>query len=438
MLHVWEGWVTYAAGICITCYLVWYVFLTNRDFPLRQKKPIQTFWKPITSEHRILVTGGAGVLGWRVATFARDRWPDADIVVFDIAEPPPHRRLEDTTYIYGDISDPEDVNRAFVDTFRGHKQSSVKMVFHVAGLLPSCATTKEKLMSVNNDGAKLIVDACRRYLIGTLVATSSASVVMPRNEPSIDGPQGEDMPYPAADNFVDEYAESKARGEEHILSADNQAHYDATTTLRTCIMRPSIIYAADDAKLAERLLQGEINNVLGDGNNTVDFAWADDVAMGHVQAAAAIHESDGGGKVAGVAYHLSLGKPTTTSEFYRLSSWHNPAPVHIPIPLIFAVAFMNKLVFDWIGHAPIDHLLRPDSLRFMAGRSWWFSAERATLAFGYKPTMHAQAIEAMRHQSARWKAVAESKELEATAQQRRQEGPKKQQQKGKRGKEKGA
>ena len=44
----------------------------------------------------------------------------------------------------------------------------------------------------------------------------------------------------------------------------------------------------------------------------------------------------------------------------------------------------------------IDFYMRPDSLRFMVGRSWWFSTTRATQDFGYSPTAHGAAILAMK------------------------------------------
>ena len=100
-----------------------------------------------------------------------------------------------------------------------------------------------------------MVESCRRYKVDTLIATSSASVVMPRSVTAIDGQLGEDMPYPERSDFVDEYAESKARGEKHVLDANGATHYEAETRLRTSVLRPSIIYAADDGKFAERLLQ---------------------------------------------------------------------------------------------------------------------------------------------------------------------------------------
>lgn len=46
------------------------------------------------SKPTIMITGGTGVLGWRVAVFARKQWPDANIAVFDISAPPPRRQLE--------------------------------------------------------------------------------------------------------------------------------------------------------------------------------------------------------------------------------------------------------------------------------------------------------------------------------------------------------
>ena len=353
----------------------------------------------------ILITGGTGVLGWRVVCHAKECWPGANIVVFDMNEVSPERKVENVSYVYGDVTDEMDVVCAFAQTFVN--DDAFRIVFHVAGLLPSCATTRKKLFEVNGAGAKTIVKFSQHYRVDCLVSTSSASVVLPKDNVFVDGVVGETMPYPESGNFVDDYAVSKAAGEQHVLGANGSLHGwdgdELPSKLATACIRPSIIYAFDDKKFAERLLKGEINYIFGDGKYSIDFVWCEDVAKGHVAAAGVMlsEKNARGGEscesyVSGKAFHLGAGVGRTAEEFYSCSAWGNKAPQKIPLCFMRALARLNFMVFRWAGQAPVDHFLRPDSFNFMAGRTWWFSMEEAKRAFTYTPTPLSNAIDSMK------------------------------------------
>ena len=81
---------------------------------------------------------------------------------------------------------------------------------------------------------------------------------------------------------------------------------------------------------------------------------------------------------------------------YVRSAWGNKAPQKIPLCFMRALARLNFMVFRWTGQAPVDHFLRPDSFNFMAGRTWWFSVEKARRAFTYTPTPLCTAIDSMK------------------------------------------
>ena len=350
----------------------------------------------------VLVTGGTGVLGWRVVCHAKERWPSANIVVFDINKVSPERKVERVSYVYGDVTDEMDVVYAFAQTFVN--DDAFRIVFHVAGLLPSCSTTRKNLQKVNGAGAKTIVKLSQHYRVDCLVSTSSASVVLPKSNTFLDGVVGETMPYPASDNFVDDYAASKAAGEQYVLDANGSLHEcdgdELPSKLATACIRPSIVYAFDDKKFAERLLNGEINYIFGDGKYAIDFVWCEDVAKGHVDAAVVMlsekNSRSGESSVSGKAFHLGAGVSQTAEEFYSCSAWGNKAPQKIPLCFMRALAWLNFLVFQWVGQAPVDHFLRPDSFNFMAGRTWWFSVEEAKRAFAYTPTPLRNAIGSMK------------------------------------------
>ena len=332
--------------------------------------------------YTILVTGGTGVLGWRVAQFALQQFGKENtfVTIFDLQPPQKHRKLQHISYIQGDLRSEVDVVCAFAKTFVN--TNDTRIVFHIAGLLPSCSTSIESLNMVNAIGAKTIVQFCQNYDVDVLIGTSSASVVLDRKNTNVDGDIGEDCAYPHNDlDFVDLYAQSKAKGEQIILDANGMRHGIPgdndylETRLSTCALRPSIIYAADDQKFGERLLKREINYIYGGGNNIIDFVWCDNVAQGHIDACKYIlthekkkrHESS----VSGRAFHMSnftRKDVKSTKEFYSLKQWANPPPTSIPLLLMQLIAVFNYYVYRAIGIAPIDHYLRPDSFNFMSGR----------------------------------------------------------------------
>ena len=268
----------------------------------------------------------------------------------------------------------------------------IEGVIHVAGLLPSCATTQEMLDAVNVDGAALIVQSCKAHSVRFLVATSSASVVMNVNDKDINGKIGEDMPYPSSPgDYIDGYALSKAAGEKVILSANNEHG------LSTVCLRPAIIYSADDGKLAEGILRGGLEEMIGDGSNVIDFVWSDTVASAHVRAYSELQNPDS--VVAGKAYHISHGKPCKVGEFFCSEHWKMSRPRKVPFGLVLFFAHINLAVFRAVRVAPFDFYLRPDSIKFMAGRNWWFSISRAEQDFGFQPLKNVQeTIKYMRRQ----------------------------------------
>ena len=67
---------------------------------------LEPFWSDAnkTQEDRgvsILVTGGTGVLGWRVVWHAKERWPNANIVVFDLNKVSPQRKVKNVSVSMG-------------------------------------------------------------------------------------------------------------------------------------------------------------------------------------------------------------------------------------------------------------------------------------------------------------------------------------------------
>jgi nucleoside-diphosphate-sugar epimerase len=104
---------------------------------------------------RIVVTGGCGFLGWRVALRLLERDDVDELVLFDNAAPalplPEDKRLRLVT---GDVADR--------DTMRRVITSGTGSVFHLAAVVSAQAEGDTDLgYRVNLDGTRAVLDACR-------------------------------------------------------------------------------------------------------------------------------------------------------------------------------------------------------------------------------------------------------------------------------------
>ena len=102
---------------------------------------------------KILITGGGGFLGSRLARALKARQPDARITLLDMAFPPGLDR--DFTCVAGDVSAPDAIARAL-----GNDTDSV---FHLAAVVSGGAEADFDLgYRVNLDGTRALLEACRK------------------------------------------------------------------------------------------------------------------------------------------------------------------------------------------------------------------------------------------------------------------------------------
>jgi nucleoside-diphosphate-sugar epimerase len=102
---------------------------------------------------KILITGGGGFLGSRLARALQAREPAARITLLDMAFPPGLER--DFNCVAGDVSAPEVIARAL-----GNDTDSV---FHLAAVVSGGAEADFDLgYRVNLDGTRALLEACRK------------------------------------------------------------------------------------------------------------------------------------------------------------------------------------------------------------------------------------------------------------------------------------
>jgi D-erythronate 2-dehydrogenase len=175
---------------------------------------------------RVVITGGCGFLGQRIALQLLARGDVDELVLFDNAPPalplPEDRRLSVVT---GDIADREAVRRVI--------SPGTHSVFHLAAVVSGQAEADTDLgYRVNLDGTRAVLDACR--MLGTcprVVFASSLAVYGGVLPPAV----GDDTPLTPQTS----YGTQKAIGELLVNDYSRKGFVDGRAVrLPTVVVRP--------------------------------------------------------------------------------------------------------------------------------------------------------------------------------------------------------
>ncbi len=138
------------------------------------------------------------------------------------------------------------------------------MVFHCAALVVNNSSL-DKLMRVNREGTKNVLDACYEKAIERVVYLSSISVVSGNRQV----PLTDDLPYSA----TNQYGESK-------IEAEKIAFLYREKGLKISIIRPVMVYGEDEPHLLgliSRLSRWRLFPVVGSGRNKLQLVSVDNV-----------------------------------------------------------------------------------------------------------------------------------------------------------------
>ncbi len=261
---------------------------------------------------KVLVTGGAGFIGSHLVEALIRR--GAKVRVLDNLSSGQRRNLESVRgkvqFIRGDVRDPKALKKAI---------AGVEVIFHQAALrsVPKSVNRPLEYHEVNTTGTLLLLLEALRQKVRRVVYASSSSVYgdktpLPQRETLAPAPQSP-------------YAASKLAAELHAVMF-TRLHGLQTVGLRYFNVygpRQSLEnqYAVVVPKFITSLLKGIAPPIHGDGLQTRDFTYVENVVQANLKAAAAAQAA------AGQVFNIASGSRHSVRELAKILSQQTGRPI---------------------------------------------------------------------------------------------------------------
>lgn len=252
---------------------------------------------------RCLVTGVAGFIGRSIAAALLARGePVRGIDNFITGKRENLSGLEAMEFLEADLTDPQACVQACAD---------IDTIFHEAALNSVPRSLHDPLASNRNcvDATLNVLVAARQAGVRRVIYAGSSSAY--GDTPTL--PKHEEM----TPNPISPYAVAKLAGEHYMRS------FARVYGLETVVLRyfnvfgpyqnPASPYSAVLAVFCRRMLAGEQPTIYGDGQQSRDFTYIDNVVDANLLAAAAPAE-----KVSGQVMNVATGSRTTLNKTFEI------------------------------------------------------------------------------------------------------------------------
>ncbi|KAK2533552.1 putative short-chain dehydrogenase/reductase family 42e member 2 [Columba guinea] len=327
---------------------------------------------------RAVVTGGGGYFGYKLGCALANA--GASVVLYDV-----HRPIWEipngVVCIQADVRDYDAIFAAC---------EGADCVFHVAsyGMSGREQLYREEIETININGTKFIIDACKRRNITRLIYTSTVNVVF-GGLPIEDGDE-ETVPYFPIEKHVDHYSRTKSIAEQMVLAA-NGSPLAGGGILYTCVLRPPGIYGPEEQRhlprLAKNIERGLLNFKFGDPSAKMNWVHAENLIQAQILAAAAL-TPEKNYIASGQVYFINDG------EKFNLFEWLTPLfeklgcskpRIRIPTSLVYASAivmeYLHLMLKPFVELSPL--LTRNEVQNISTTHT--FRIDKARSQLGYSP-----------------------------------------------------
>lgn len=306
---------------------------------------------------RVLITGGTGFIGSRLALRCREKGDDVRVLAQENndAEARNRRMIEEAgaEVVLGSVTEPERVQAAMRD---------IEVVFHLAATQHEMNVPDQRFRDVNVGGTRNVLDAAAAVGVRRVVHGSTIGV------------------YSRLDGVIDEssstqpdniYGTTKHEGERLALSYDGR--------VPVVVIRIPEVYGPGDRRLLKlfKAISRGAFFMIGEGRNVHHAIYVDDLLEGLLAAA----ESP---CAVGEVILLAGREPVTTNEMVaRIAEALGRQPPRIRAPLWVFAAAATTLEFTLrpLGIQPPLHRRRLDFFR----KSFSLSTAKAERLLGFAP-----------------------------------------------------
>jgi len=309
---------------------------------------------------RVLITGATGFLGSYV--LRRYLAAGSEITAIARSAAPELAQLPIRT-VQADLRDTDRLR----DACRGQD-----VIQHVGGISGIWGRWRD-FYEINTLATMALLQGAREHGVPRFVYTSSPSVTFDGSDQC-----GVDERVPYAGRWLCHYPHSKMLAEQAVLAAHGR------DGVRTCALRPHLIWGPGDRHLIPRLVvrarAGQLRRV-GSGKNLIDTVYVENAAYAQWLAAERLRTESGAG---GKAYFISQGEPVCCWDWIDqvLGLWGlGPTPPGISANLAWYLGGMLEGI-HWAMR-----FREPRMTRFLAAqlsRSHYFDISAARRDLGYE------------------------------------------------------
>ncbi len=267
----------------------------------------------MTEYRTALVTGGAGFIGSRLVEVLLSR--GFNVVVLDNLSTGKLKNLNPAaTFYHVDITQP-----AALEVFRRERP---ELVFHLAAQISVSHSSRDAINDgeMNGIGTLRVLEAARQHGVEKIIYSSTGGALY--GEPAVD-PCAEDCPVVP----MSPYGISKYIGELYLGLYHRLYQLDFTALRYGNVYGPRQDAQGEAGVIAiftQMMLEGQQPLIFGDGNQTRDFVYVDDVVEANLLA---IERGNG------CAYNIGTGIKTSINQIFdvlREITGYKWGPEHRP------------------------------------------------------------------------------------------------------------